>query len=147
VSAKNRRRSSPSAKISFRYELNGNRSLCAWMKSDSSTKRRQKTPRYVLSCLFQTLPSLNQVAKTTSQERDSLNNTIHDIELAIERGKQQHPRDPAEGAVEMTGVELLLKRVAGEVSSKSDAGGLLKQIRDFNAFLERAAVALETRKS
>jgi hypothetical protein len=47
----------------------------------------------------------------------------------------------------MTGMELLLKRVAGEVSNKSDSGGMLKQIKDFNAFLERAALALETRKS
>jgi len=44
-------------------------------------------------------------------------------------------------------MELLLKRVAGEVSNKSDSGGMLKQIKDFNAFLERAALALETRKS
>jgi hypothetical protein len=47
----------------------------------------------------------------------------------------------------VTGVELVLKRVAGEVSSKSDSGGILKQVREFNAFLERAALALETRRS
>jgi hypothetical protein len=47
----------------------------------------------------------------------------------------------------MTGVELLLKRVAGEVSNKSDSGGILRQIREFNSFLERAALVLETRTS
>ena len=47
----------------------------------------------------------------------------------------------------MVGVELLLKRIAGEVSNKSDSGGMLKQIKDFNAFLERVALALEGRKA
>lgn len=47
----------------------------------------------------------------------------------------------------MVGAELLLNRVAGEVSNKSDSGGMLRQIKDFNAFLERAALALEARKA
>lgn len=40
-----------------------------------------------------------------------------------------------------------LKRLAGEVSDKGASGGILKQIKDFNAFLERAALALEARKT
>jgi hypothetical protein len=47
----------------------------------------------------------------------------------------------------MIGTEVLLKRVADEVSNKSDSGGILKQIKEFNAFLERAALVLESRKS
>jgi len=39
--------------------------------------------------------------------------------------------------------ELDLKRAASDISNKSHPGGVLKQIRDFNAFLERAALALE----
>jgi hypothetical protein len=46
----------------------------------------------------------------------------------------------------MIGTEVLLKRVADEVSNNSDSGGILKQIKDFNAFLERAALVLESRK-
>jgi hypothetical protein len=46
----------------------------------------------------------------------------------------------------MSGIELLLTRMAGQVSKKSDSGGMLRQIKDFNAFLERAALALEGRK-
>jgi hypothetical protein len=46
----------------------------------------------------------------------------------------------------MSGTELLLKRVAGQISNKSDSGGVLRQVKEFNAFLERAALALEGRK-
>lgn len=46
----------------------------------------------------------------------------------------------------MIGTELLLKRVAGEVSNKGESGGLLRKIKEFNAFLQRAAEALEMRK-
>ena len=45
----------------------------------------------------------------------------------------------------MVGLEMLLKKVAGQASSASHEGGMLKQIKDFNAFLERAALALENR--
>ena len=67
--------------------------------------------------------------------------------MAIERGKEKNSHDPVNDPVEMVGAELLLSRVASEVSNKSDSRGLLKQIRDFNAFLERAALALEGRKA
>jgi hypothetical protein len=73
---------------------------------------------------------------------DILNTTVHDIELAVDLGKSSH----ADDAREMTGTEVLLNRVADEVSNKSDSGGILKQIKEFNAFLERAALVLETRK-
>jgi hypothetical protein len=46
----------------------------------------------------------------------------------------------------MDGIGLLLKRVAGQVSNKSDSGGMLRQIKEFNAFLERTALALEGSK-
>lgn len=51
----------------------------------------------------------------------------------------------ADGPVEMDGIELLLKRIGGGLSNKSGSGGILKQVKDFNAFLERAALALEGR--
>jgi hypothetical protein len=41
----------------------------------------------------------------------------------------------------------MLKRVAANASSKSDSGGILKQVKAFNAFMERAALALEGRKT
>lgn len=65
----------------------------------------------------------------------------------MERGKENNPHDSSEDSVEKVGIELVLKRVANAVSNKSDSGGILKQVRDFNAFLERTAVALEGRKT
>jgi hypothetical protein len=47
--------------------------------------------------------------------------------------------------MEGVGTELLLKRVAGQVSSKNDSGGLLRQLKEANAFFERAALVLEGR--
>jgi hypothetical protein len=46
----------------------------------------------------------------------------------------------------MVGTELLLKRMSGHVSNQSDSGGLLRQLKEVNAFLERAALVLEGRK-
>lgn len=76
---------------------------------------------------------------------DSLNNNVNDIEMAIDLGRQRQ-NDDIDESNETIGTEMLLKRVAGEVSNKGNSGGLLKQIKDFNAFLERAALALEGRK-
>ncbi len=78
--------------------------------------------------------------------RDSLNTAVHDIELAIELGKANQSSDNLNSSSQLVGTELLLKRIAGEVSNKGDSGGILRQIKEFNAFLERAAMALEPKK-
>ncbi|RDL30997.1 uncharacterized protein BP5553_09786 [Venustampulla echinocandica] len=80
-----------------------------------------------------------------AQERDSLNTMAHDIELAIDSGRSQAPKSEYIGD-RMTGIEVLLKRVATQISNKGDSGGILKQIKEFNGFLTRAALALESRK-
>jgi len=64
--------------------------------------------------------------------------------MAVELGKANAGNN---GRGQMSGIELVLKRVASEVSNKSNTGGMLKQIKDFNAFLERTALALEMRKA
>ncbi|QSZ35129.1 hypothetical protein DSL72_007994, partial [Monilinia vaccinii-corymbosi] len=78
-----------------------------------------------------------------AEQREVLNTTVHDIELAVGRGKSSsnHKYDGK------TNIELTLKRVASEASSASDEGGILKQIKAFNSFMERAALALEGRKT
>jgi hypothetical protein len=80
---------------------------------------------------------------TIEQTRDELNTAIHDIELAVERGKAN--AQVTEGGVDTVGLEVVVKSVAAEASSASSEGGILKQIKEFNAFLERAALALESR--
>ncbi|KAG4430993.1 hypothetical protein IFR05_013521 [Cadophora sp. M221] len=83
--------------------------------------------------------------KTYAQSRDDLNIAIHDIEMAIEMGKAKQI-DETDDSTDMIGTELLIKQIAGDVSNKGDSGGILRQIKEFNAFLERAALALEARK-
>ncbi|KAF7894438.1 uncharacterized protein EAF01_009889 [Botrytis porri] len=78
-----------------------------------------------------------------AQQREVLNTTVHDIELAIERGKSSSDNTD-DGK---SNRELMLKRIASEASSASDDGGVLKQIKAFNAFMERAALALEGKKA
>ena len=95
--------------------------------------------------LFFSEQQANKYAFT--QESNELNTKMHDIELAVERGRTAEPRDHSQGSVPMSGVEVLLKRVALVCSNKGGSGGILKEIKDFNGFLERAAFALESRRT
>ena len=67
------------------------------------------------------------------QEHNELNNALHDLDLALGRDKSSG------------GLEFLLRTVANDVSLLGDSGGLLHQVRDFNALLEKAALVLEKR--
>jgi hypothetical protein len=71
---------------------------------------------------------------------------MHDIDLAIERGRAAPDLPQGQRKqVELANLELLVSRIADQACTQSDTGGSLKQIKDFNAFLERTAVALESR--
>ena len=71
---------------------------------------------------------------------------MHDIDLAVEKGVNAGPLSATEQSqAELANLEFVIGRVAEQACSKSAQGGTLKQIRDFNAFLERAAAALEGR--
>jgi len=82
------------------------------------------------------------------KERTALNTVVHDIELAVDFGRNlesnegHKPEDE-----EIPSIEHFLKRVASEASHKGDLGGIMNQVREFNAFLERAALALETKRN
>ncbi|KAK2063418.1 AT hook domain-containing protein [Colletotrichum caudatum] len=76
----------------------------------------------------------------------SLSSQMHDIDLAVERGRAAPELGPAEKkTAELANLEILICRITDQACSQSGAGGTLKQIKDFNALLERAAVALEGR--
>ncbi|KAK3956315.1 hypothetical protein QBC32DRAFT_331467 [Pseudoneurospora amorphoporcata] len=76
----------------------------------------------------------------------SLSSAMHDIDLAVERGQAAPDLSPAEQKMtDLANLEFLISRVSGEVCNKGNDGGPLKQIKDFNAFLERAASVLEGR--
>ncbi|KAK8142302.1 hypothetical protein G3M48_009009 [Beauveria asiatica] len=81
-----------------------------------------------------------------SKHRLNASNLMHDIDLAVEQG-----RDAAELSsrvrkeAELGNLELIISQVAEQASSNGPTGGLLHQIQHFNAFLERAAAVLESR--
>lgn len=76
--------------------------------------------------------------------KDALNNTLHKVELAtdIARGNISKTTDKKP---EIRSIEFMLKKLAQEVSTKSGSGGILRHVKKFNEFLERAAVTLEKR--
>ncbi|KAF4442835.1 hypothetical protein F53441_11625 [Fusarium austroafricanum] len=71
---------------------------------------------------------------------------MHDIDMAVERGRDAPELSRAqEKKAEIANLELLVAKITDEASSASSAGGMLQQVKNFNAFLERAAIALESR--
>ncbi|KAF5571684.1 hypothetical protein FPHYL_218 [Fusarium phyllophilum] len=71
---------------------------------------------------------------------------MHDIDMAVERGRDAPELSRAqEKKADLANLELLVARITDEASSSSSTGGMLQQVKNFNAFLERAAIALETR--
>ncbi|KAI1081955.1 hypothetical protein F5B20DRAFT_40839 [Whalleya microplaca] len=89
----------------------------------------------------------HETANRESLLQLGLSSTMDDIELAIENGRSAPDLSPSEQKqAELANLELLISTVAGQAGLVGDGGGgNLKQIKDFNAFLERAAVALEAR--
>ncbi|KAL7908918.1 hypothetical protein GGI35DRAFT_420834 [Trichoderma velutinum] len=71
---------------------------------------------------------------------------MHDVDLAVEQGREAPELSrAAQREAELANLELLVSRVSEQASSSSFTGGMLKQVREFNSFLERAAMALESR--
>ncbi len=69
---------------------------------------------------------------------------MHDVDMAIEKGEAALPltREQEKDA-ELANLELLVSQVTDLACSKSDYGGVYKQLKTFNDFLERTAAVLE----
>jgi hypothetical protein len=79
-------------------------------------------------------------------ERLELSTTMHNIDLAIDRGRTAPELSPARlKQAELANLELAIARISEQACSRSSGGGALKQIKDFNALLERAFVSLEAK--
>ncbi|XXH05553.1 hypothetical protein Hte_011984 [Hypoxylon texense] len=88
----------------------------------------------------------HETANRETLHQLGLSSTMDDIELAMENGRSAPDLNPKEQKkAELANLELLIARVASQASTDGDGGGSLKQIKNFNAFLERAAAALERR--
>ncbi|KAI0405918.1 hypothetical protein F4802DRAFT_561212 [Xylaria palmicola] len=89
----------------------------------------------------------HETANKESLQQLGLSSTMDDIELAIENGKMA-PELNARGqkAAGLANLDLLISQITSQVGVASGGGGgTLKQIKDFNLFLERVAAALEGR--
>ncbi|KAJ9299228.1 hypothetical protein DTO271G3_2850 [Paecilomyces variotii] len=77
--------------------------------------------------------------------RNAINHSLHSLELAIDRNKARNDRPSSSDEPTTAGLEFMLRTVAENVSSAAPGsqGGLLNQIKSFNAQLERAAKNLE----
>lgn len=79
------------------------------------------------------------------EKHNTLNTALHDIELAIKRGKQAARDQGREDEGPTLPLEMLLRDVAGDVSLKQAGGGLLDRTRGLNRLLENTADVLEGR--
>ncbi|RYC62394.1 hypothetical protein CHU98_g3818 [Xylaria longipes] len=88
----------------------------------------------------------HEAANKESLHQLGLSSTMDDIELAIENGRMAPELNPKEQKrAELANLDLLISQITNQVSVTGEGGGTLKQIKDFNLFLERVAVALEGR--
>ncbi|OIW23992.1 hypothetical protein CONLIGDRAFT_584797 [Coniochaeta ligniaria NRRL 30616] len=84
--------------------------------------------------------------RAVAMQNINLSSAMHDIDLAVEKGLAAEPLSaPEQSKADLANLEFLITKVAEQACTKSVQGGTLKQIKDFNAFLERAAAALEGR--
>lgn len=83
-------------------------------------------------------------ASKAAQEDNDLNTMLHDIELAVQRGRAQQDNDSDDGDRGANGLDVLIHDVAATVSS-ANGPGLLDQVKRFNAYLERALLAINAR--
>ncbi len=89
--------------------------------------------------------------------RSDLSARMHDVELAVEKGRQDDDeredragRRKSDEDDEVRNLEIAVARVVGMVGGGSGVGpdrgdGFVAQVKDFNAFLERAAKTLEAK--
>ncbi|KAF5860253.1 hypothetical protein ETB97_001787 [Aspergillus alliaceus] len=88
--------------------------------------------------------------ENASLARSNINHSLHSLNLALERGQNRPAGDSdEEGSSDpllTVGLEFMLRSVAENVSSRAPGaqGGLLSQIKAFNAQLEAAARTLES---
>ncbi len=69
---------------------------------------------------------------------------MNDIDLAVEKGQAAPELTPAEQReADIENLDLAISRISDQACTQSIGGGVLRQIKDFNIFLERAALLLE----
>lgn len=75
-------------------------------------------------------------------EQTFLNTAVQDLELAVEHCSSL-PQMTETVDMQPVPLSMRLSSIAAQASSKAPGGGILAKVKRFNAFLERAALALE----
>jgi hypothetical protein len=152
-------RAAQKEKIQLREDLlriRAEREKIALQMDEVRTKHENRNKKLQVTSPFSLVSPLNiilwivytplkfsaSLSRLNLQEQTVLITSLHDIELAISLGVEKAPPSDEKSTLDLTTV---LKTVASEASSKSSEGGILKQVKDFNEFLERAALVLEER--
>jgi len=119
------------------------------LRMDAIRIRHETESKATLVCCNRTLtrfPSYHQLLTAPLQRHISLSTTMHDIDLIVEKAQAVEELSTAEQKeAELANLELLIGKISDQACTKTDSGGALKQIKEFNAFLERAAGTLERR--
>ena len=69
---------------------------------------------------------------------------MHDIDLAVEKGREAPPLSgTARDAAGLGNLDLTLAQLSDQLGSDANRG-MLRTVREFNSLLERAAAALES---
>lgn len=145
---KKRVRAMQKEKVALRKEILGIRAEREQvaLKMDAIRMQHEAEGREAMVSAVGWRARLDGAMLTRGQHHLSLSSTMHDIELAIDQGRlAPEPNAKELKLAELANLEFLVSCVAGQACVGEGGGGTLKQIRDFNAFLERTAAALETR--
>jgi len=116
------------------------------LKIDAVRNRHEAANKETLVGVLMVKSSACKCTDLFTQHQLGLSSNMDDIELAIENGKAAPELSAKEQRrAELANLDLLISQVGNQVSARGEGGGALKQIRDFNMFLERAAAVLEGR--
>lgn len=86
---------------------------------------------------------MTERAINTHQHNIHLSAAMHDIDLAIEQGGAAPELSAKEQKkADLANLELLISQVSEQACTNGPGGGVLKQIKGFSAFLERAVAVL-----
>ncbi|QPG95149.1 hypothetical protein C2857_007735 [Epichloe festucae Fl1] len=107
---------------------------------------RLKSEREQVALRMDAIRIKHEADSKESTSRLNASALMHDIDLAVQQGREAPElTQAAERTAELGNLDLVLAQISDQASSLSSTGGLLHLVRDFNAFLERAANALDSR--
>lgn len=104
---------------------------------------RIRAEREAIALRMDDIRKRHNTAQKENMNRLSLNNAIHNLEIAIETVRDSTYHPIYDNISDIDSTQTRLKKVAPLISHQSDNGGLLRQVKDFNSLLERSAIALE----